>query len=73
MSVHVGFDAPQAVTVAVVDGAGEVLANRNVPNGIETVRGVIGTMSIGTSVAFEAAYGWGWLASCSTGTTSSRT
>jgi transposase len=45
----------------VVDQAGEVLANRNVPNGVETVLGLIGDLPIGTPVAFEAAFGWGWL------------
>ncbi len=44
-----------------MDQAGKVLANRNVPNGIETVLKVIGDLPIGTPVAFEAAFGWGWL------------
>ena len=62
MSVYVGIDVHRKRSqVAVVDGAGEVLANRNVPNGTETVLGVIGELPIGTPVAFEAAYGWGWL------------
>ena len=38
-----------------------MLANRNVPNGSETVLGVIGELPAGTPVAFEAAFGWGWL------------
>jgi hypothetical protein len=47
--------------VAVVDRAGRVQANRNVPNGVETILKVIGDLPIGTPVAFEAAFGWGWL------------
>jgi transposase len=38
-----------------------VLANRNVPNGVETILGVIGGLPPGTPAAFEAAFGWGWL------------
>jgi hypothetical protein len=42
MSVYVGIDVHRKRSqVAVVDQAGQVLANRNVPNGIETV-GVAG-------------------------------
>jgi transposase len=48
--------------VAVVDADGEVLANRNVPNGAEPILRVIGGLPPGTPAAFEAAYGWGWLA-----------
>ena len=63
MSVYVGIDVHRKRSqVAVVDQAGQVLANRNVPNGIETVLRVIGELPIGTPVAFEAAFGWGWLA-----------
>ena len=63
MSVYVGIDVHRKRSqVAVVDQAGQVLANRNVPNGIETVLRVIGDLPIGTPVAFEAAFGWGWLA-----------
>ena len=47
--------------LAVVDQGGEVLANRNVPNGVESILGVIGDLPVGTPVAFEAAFGWGWL------------
>ncbi|PZG95245.1 IS110 family transposase [Streptomyces sp. NTH33] len=35
--------------------------NRNVPGGVEPVLSVIGDLPIGAPVAFEAAYGWGWL------------
>ena len=47
--------------IAVVDEAGEVQVNRNVANGIEPILKVIGDLEAGTPVAFEAAYGWGWL------------
>ena len=63
MSVYVGIDVHRKRSqVAVIDRDGEVLANRNVPNGAETVLGVIGGLPPGTPVAFEAAFGWGWLA-----------
>ena len=62
MPVYVGIDVHRKRSqVAVLDAAGEVHANRNVPNGVETILGVIGDLPIGTSVAFEAACGWGWL------------
>ena len=62
MSVYVGIDVHcKRSQVAVVDEGGGVLANRNVPNGVEPVLGVIGGLPPGTPVAFEAAFGWGWL------------
>ena len=62
MSVYVGIDVHRKRSqVAVVDQDGEVLANRNVPNGTETILGVIGGLPPGTPAAFEAAFGWGWL------------
>ena len=62
MSVYVGIDVHRKRSqVAVIDGDGEVLANRNVPNGTETILGVIGGLPAGTPAAFEAAFGWGWL------------
>jgi transposase len=62
MSVYVGIDVHRKRSqVAVVDQAGEVLANRNVPNGVGSILGVIGDLPIGSPVAFEAAFGWGWL------------
>jgi transposase len=62
MSVYVGIDVHRKRSqVAVVDQAGQVLANRNVLNGVETVLSVIGELPIGTPVAFESAFGWGWL------------
>jgi hypothetical protein len=48
--------------VAVIDQDGQVLANRNVNNGVTPILSVIGSLPPGTPAAFEAAYGWGWLA-----------
>ena len=62
MSVYVGIDVHRKRSqVAVIDAGGEVLANRNVPNGVETILGVIGGLPPATPAAFEAAFGWGWL------------
>jgi hypothetical protein len=62
MSVYVGIDVYRKRSqVAVIDQDGEVLANRNVPNGAETILGVIGGLPPGTPAAFGAAFGWGWL------------
>src|ERR671938_78000 len=62
MSVYVGIDVHRKRSqIAVVDHEGAVQVNRNVPNGVGTVLGVIGDLPIGAPVAFEAAYGWGWL------------
>lgn len=62
MSVYVGIDVHRKRSqVAVVDERGVVLKNRNVTNGVETILKVIGEYSTHTPVAFEAAYGWGWL------------
>jgi transposase len=62
MSVYVGIDVHRKRSqVAVFNEGGEVLANRNVPNGTQPVLGVIGGLPPGTPVAFEAAFGWGWL------------
>src|SRR5215813_5277145 len=62
MSVYVGIDVHRKRSqIAVVDHDGAVQVNRNVPNGVETVLSVIGDLPIGVPVAFEAAYGWGWL------------
>lgn len=46
--------------LAVVDEGGEVLANRNVPNGVESILRVIGICRSGSG-GVEAAFGWGWL------------
>ena len=63
MSVYVGIDVHRKRSqVAVVDERGEVLKNRNVTNGVETILKLIGEYPTHTPVAFEAAFGWGWLA-----------
>src|SRR5689334_3996056 len=63
MSVYVGIAVHRKRSqVAVIDQDGEVLANRNVPNGVKPILGVIGGLPAGTPAAFEAAFGWGWLA-----------
>jgi len=62
MPVYVGIDVHRKRSqLAVIDSGGEVLANRNVPNGVETILGVIGGLPAGTPVASGAAFGWGWL------------
>jgi hypothetical protein len=47
--------------VAVIDAKGKVIANRNVPNGVEPILRVIGGLPLGTPAAFEAAFGTSWL------------
>ncbi len=62
MSVYVGIDVHRKRSqVAVVAGDGTVQLNRNVVNGTEPILKLIGNLPAGTPVAFEAAYGWGWL------------
>src|SRR5438477_10222356 len=62
MSVYVGIDVHRKRSqVAVIDADGEVLANRNVPNGAEPILGMIGGLPPGTPAAFEAGFGAGWL------------
>ena len=62
MSVYVGIDVHRKRSqVAVVEPVGEVLTNRNVPNGVEPILKVIGGLPPGTPAAFEAAFGTGWL------------
>jgi hypothetical protein len=62
MSVYVGIDVHRKrCQVAVIDAGGEVLANRNVPNGAEPILKVIGGLPPGTPAALEAAFGTGWL------------
>ena len=49
MSVYVGIDVHRKRSqVAVIDAKGEVLANRNVPNGAEPILKVIGGLPPGT-------------------------
>jgi transposase len=47
--------------VAIVDEAGDQQRNRNVPNAPAKLVPILGALPPGTPVAFEAAYGWGWL------------
>jgi hypothetical protein len=62
MSVYVGIDVHRKRSqVAVIDEVGEVIANRNVTNGVGPILSVIGELPAGTPAAFEAAFGWGWL------------
>jgi transposase len=62
MSVYVGIDVHRKRSqVAVIDQDGQVMANRNVPNGVQPILSVIGGLPSGTPAAFEAAFGWGWL------------
>jgi hypothetical protein len=62
MSVYVGIDEHRKRSqLAVIDANGEVLVNRNVPNGVEPILKVIGGLPPGTPAAFEAAFGTGWL------------
>ena len=62
MSVYVGMDVHRKRSqVAVVDDAGIQQRNRNVPNHPTKLVPILGALPPGTPVAFEAAYGWGWL------------
>ena len=62
MSSYVGIDVHRRRSqIAIVESDGTVRANRNVTNDPELVLSVIGDLPAGTPVAFEAAYGWGWL------------
>jgi transposase len=62
MSVYVGIDVHRKRSqVAVIDQAGQVLANRNVPNGVQPILKVIGGLPPGAPAAFEACYGASWL------------
>jgi transposase len=62
MSVYVGIDVHRKRSqVAVVSEDGRVQLNKNVVNGTEPLLRLIGDLAAGTPVAFEAAFGWGWL------------
>jgi transposase len=62
MTVYVGMDVHRKRSqVAIVDDAGVQQRNRNVPNDPAKLIPVLGALAPGTPVAFEAAYGWGWL------------
>jgi transposase len=63
MRVYVGMDVHRKRSqVALVDEHGVQLANRNLANDSAELVAVLGRLAPGTPVAFEAAYGWGWLA-----------
>jgi transposase len=62
MSIYVGMDVHRKRSqVAVVDDAGVQQRNRNVANDPAQLVPILGALPPGTPVAFEAAYGWGWL------------
>jgi transposase len=62
MTVYVGMDVHRKRSqVAIVDDAGVQQRNRNVPNDPTKLVPILGALAPGTPVAFEAAYGWGWL------------
>ena len=62
MSVYVGIDVHRKRSqVAVVTEDGTVQLNKNVVNGSTPMLRLIGDLPSGTPVAFEAAFGWGWL------------
>jgi transposase len=62
MSVDVGMDVHRKRSqVAIIDAAGAQQRNRNVPNHPAQLVPILGALPPGTPVAFEAAYGWGWL------------
>ena len=63
MSVYVGIDVHRKRSqVAVVTEDGQVQLNKNVVNGSTPFLQLIGDLPLGTPVAFEAAFGWSWLA-----------
>ena len=60
--MYVGIDVHRKRSqVAVVSEDGTVELNKNVVNGSEPMLRLIGDLPAGTPVAFEAAFGWGWL------------
>ena len=62
MSIYVGMDVHRKRSqIAVLDQGGTQLLNRNLPNDPAELVPVLGRLAPGTPVAFEAAYGWGWL------------
>jgi transposase len=62
MTVYVGMDVHRKRSqVAVVDDTGVPQRNRNLPNDPAQLVPILGALPPGTPVAFEAAYGWGWL------------
>jgi transposase len=74
MSIYVGMDVHRKRSqVAIVDQAGAVQRNRNVPNDPAELQPILGGLPAGTPVAFEAAYGWGWLVELLEGSSSNHT
>jgi hypothetical protein len=62
MSVYVGIDVHRKRSqVAVVTEDGTVQLNKNTVNGTTPILQLIGGLPPGPPVAFEAAFGWGWL------------
>jgi transposase len=62
MRVYVGMDVHRKRSqVAVVDDIGVLQGNRNVADDLAKLVPILGVLAPGTPVAFEAAYGWGWL------------
>jgi hypothetical protein len=62
MGVYVGMDVHRKRSqVAIIDAAGVPQRNRNLANDPATLVPVLGALPPDTPVAFEAAYGWGWL------------
>jgi transposase len=62
MTVYVGMDVHRKRSqVAIVDEAGAQQRNRNLANDPAKLVPILGVLAPGTPVAFEAAYGWGWL------------
>jgi transposase len=63
MSVYVGIDVHRKRSqVAVVTEDGTVQLNKHTVNGTAPILQLIGDLPAGTPVAFEAAFGWSWLA-----------
>jgi transposase len=61
--MFVGMDVHRNRTqVCVLDATGAELENRNVPNDRRVLAEVLSAVGQGTPVAFEAAYGTGWIA-----------
>ena len=62
MKVYVGMDVHRKRSqIAIVDEAGDQQRNRNLANDPAQLVPFLGVLPPGTPVAFEAAYGWGWL------------
>jgi transposase len=62
MDGYVGMDVHRKRSqIAVLDAAGDEQPNRNIPNDPVKLVPILGVLPPGTPVAFEAAYGWGWL------------